>query len=60
MPNHVWSVGGMTLLGPGSFGELHPKLNIGPCGPMATSVFFNPIKLLKSKSKNRDNGQINM
>ena len=42
------------------FRELHPELNIGPCGPMATGVFFKPIKLLKPKSKNHDNGHINI
>ena len=56
MPSHVWSVGGIILLGPVFFGELHPELNIRPRGPTAISVFFKPIKSLKPKSKNRDNG----
>ena len=40
--DHVWSVGGMTLLGSGFFfGELPPELNIGPRGPMTTGVFLS-------------------
>ena len=53
MPSHVWFVGGIILLGSG---ELRTELNIGPRGPTATGVFFKPIKSLKPKSKNRDNG----
>ena len=50
-----------NLTRPGFFlGELHPELNIGPRGPTTIGVFFKPIKSLKPKSKNRDNGQINM
>jgi len=40
VPSHVLSVGGMTLLGLGSFRELRPELNIGPRGPTATGVSF--------------------
>ena len=56
MPSHVWSVRGIILLGQVLFGELRPEFNIGPRGPTATGVFFKPIKSLKPKSKNRDNG----
>ena len=56
MPSHVWSIGGIILLGRVLFGELCPELNIGPRGPMATGVFFKPIKSLTPKSKNHDNG----
>ena len=46
-----------NLVRPGFFlGELHLELNIGPHGPTATSVFFKPIKSLKLKPKNRNNG----
>ena len=56
MPSHVWSVGGIILLGQVLFGELRLELNIKSRGPTATSVFFKPIKSLKPKSKNHDNG----
>ena len=56
MPSYMWPVGGIILLGPVFFGELRLELNIGPRGPTATGVFFKPIKSLKPKSKNRDNG----
>ena len=46
-----------NLTRPGFFlGELCLELNIGPHGLTATNVFFKPIKSLKPKSKNRDNG----
>ena len=46
-----------NLTRPGFFlGELRPELNIGPHGPTAIGVFFKPIKSLKLKSKNRNNG----
>ena len=38
--NHVLSVGGVTLLDPGLFRELHHELNIRPCSPMATDIFL--------------------
>ena len=42
------------------FWELCPELNIRPRGRMATDAFFKHIKSLKPKSKNSDNGQINI
>ena len=61
LPSHVWSVRRMTLLGLGFFfWELCPELNIRPRGRMATDAFFKHIKSLKAKSKNSDNGQINI
>ena len=38
---HVLSVGLVTLLARVVFKELHPELNIGPRGPMATDVFLS-------------------
>ena len=56
MPSLIWSVGGIILLGLGSFWGVTSELNIGPCGPTATGIFFKPIKSLKPRSKNHDNG----
>ena len=38
--SHMLSAGGVTLLDPSLYRELHPELNIGPCSPMATNVFL--------------------
>ena len=37
---HVLSIGGVTLLDPNMFRELHLELNIGPRTPMASSVLL--------------------
>ena len=61
MPSHVWSVGRITLLGPGSFwGVASGTQHWATWSNGYRRIFFKPIKSLKLKSKNRDNGQINI
>ena len=60
LPSHMWSIGGMTLLGLGfvrgvAFGTQHWATWLNGYGHI-----FKPTKLLNPKSKNHDNGKINI
>ena len=60
LPSHVLSVGGMTLLGPGSFWGVASGTQHWATWSNDYRYIFKPTKLLKPKSKNHDNGQINI
>ena len=56
LPNHVWSVGGMTLLGPGSFWGVASGTQYWVTWSNGYWHTFKPTKSLKPDSKNHDNG----
>ena len=60
LPSHVWSVGGMTLLGPSSFWGVASGTQHWVTWSNGYRCIFKPTKPLKPKSKNHDNGQINI
>ena len=53
---HVLSTRRVTLLNPGLYGELHPKLDIGPYSLMASDVFLSLQNEYSPKSQKHDNG----
>ena len=60
LPSHVWFVGGMTLLGPGSFWGVASGTQHWATWSNGYWRIFKPTKSLRPKSKNYDNGRINM
>ena len=56
MPNHMWSVGGITLLGPGSFWGVVFRTQHWATWSNGYRRTFKPTRSLKPKSKNHDNG----
>ena len=60
MLGHVWSVGGMTLLGPGSVWGVASETQHWAMWSNSYQRIFKPTKLLKPKSENHDNGRINI
>ena len=60
LPNYVWSVGGITLLGSGSFWGVASGTRHWATWSNDYRCIFKPTKPLKPKSKNHDNGRINI
>ena len=56
LPSHVWSVGGMTILGLGSFWGVASRTQHWAMWSNGYQRIFKPTKSLRSKSKNHDNG----
>ena len=55
LPSHVWSVGGMTLLDPGSFWKVASGTQHWITWSNGYRRIFKPTKSLRPKSKNHDN-----
>ena len=56
MPNHMWSVGGITLLGPSSFWGVAFGTQHWATWSNGYRHTFKPTRSLKPKYKNHDNG----
>ena len=56
----MWSVGGITLLGSSSFWGVAPRTQHWATWSNGYLRIFKPTKSLKPKSKNHDNGRINI